>query len=188
MADAALDHAVRAEKREFRLVMVEADDIDPGAHVVAGLASQRGTVGAWLGHAIFEFAVMGIRVARRATAIFEAERQDFVGAACRSHLVTIGARNGGVCSRQCEPGVAMLGDGKEGTVKIAHGMAIFAFVRVRSGGELAVMRVLVTICAKSEFDLVNCVFTGGQMALGAIDGNVFAFQRIARCVVLLHSE
>lgn len=188
MAGAALHHAVRAEKREFRFRMVEAVDIGPGPHVVAGFASLRCAVGASLGHAIFEFAVVGIRVAGSATAIFEAERHDFVGAACRPHLVTIGARNGGVGSGQYETSVAMLGDGKEGAVKIAHGMAIFAFVGVRSGGELAVMRVLVTIRAKSEFDLVNRIFTGGQMALSALDGNVFAFQRIARCVVLLHFE
>jgi len=55
----------------------------------------------------------------------------------------------------------MLGDGKKGAVKIADRMTILAFVGVRSGGELAVMRVLVTIRAKRKFHLVNRVLAGG---------------------------
>ena len=55
----------------------------------------------------------------------------------------------------------MLGDGKERTVKIAHGVAIFAFVQIRSGGELTVMCVLVTVRTKREFHLVNGVLAGG---------------------------
>jgi len=81
-----------------------------------------------LRHAIFEFAVVRICVAGGATAIFEAERHNFVRAARRSHLVTIGAGHGGVRSGQSEASVAMLGDGKESAVKIAHGVAVLAFV------------------------------------------------------------
>jgi hypothetical protein len=65
---------------------------------VARLASQGCAVGASLRHAVFEFAVMRICVAGGATTIFEAERQNLVGAACRSHLMAIGAGHGGVCS------------------------------------------------------------------------------------------
>lgn len=174
VAGAALDHAVCAEKRELRFRMVKTVYIDPGPHVVAGFASQRCAVGASLRHAILEFAVMRILVAAGTTAIFEAERHNFVGAACRSHLVTIGAPNGGVGSGQSETSVAMLGDGIERTVKIAHGMAILAFVQMRRRGELAVMSVFMAVRAKREFHLVNGVLAGRKMALGAFHGNVFA--------------
>jgi len=140
--------------------MVESVDICPRPHIVTGFASQRGAVGASLRHAIFEFAVVRICVAGGATAIFEAERHNFVRAARRSHLVTIGAGHGGVRSGQSEASVAMLGDGKESAVKIAHGVAVLAFVQMRSRGELAVMRVLVTVRAKREFHLVNRVLAG----------------------------
>ena len=41
MAIVAGDHAMRSHQIEFRLRVVEALDVNPGAHVVAGLASQR---------------------------------------------------------------------------------------------------------------------------------------------------
>ena len=161
MAGTALDHTVCAEKRELRFRMVKAIDIDPGPHVVAGFASERCAVGASLSLAIFEFAVVRICMAGGASAIFESERQNLVLAACRSRLVTIGAGHGGMCTGQSETSVAVLRDGKERTVPVAHGMTIFAFVQMRSGGELAVMRVLVTVRAERKFHFVNCVLACG---------------------------
>jgi hypothetical protein len=117
---------------------------------------------------------MRICVACSATAIFEAERHNFVGAARGSRFVTIGARHGGVGPGQSETSVAMLGDGKERTVKIAYGMTVLAFVQMRSAGELAVVSVFMAVRAKREFHLVNGVLAGRQMALGAFYGNVFA--------------
>jgi len=114
-------------------------------------------------------------VAGGASEIFKVERHDFVGAARGSHLVTIGAGYGGVRSGQGKTSVAMLGDGKERTVKIAHGVAILAFVEMRCRGELAVVSVFMTVRAKREFHLVNGVLAGRKMAFGAFDGNVFAF-------------
>lgn len=131
---------------------------------------------------------MRVCVAGGATAIFEAERHNLVRATRCSHLVTIGAGHGGMCSGQSEPGFTVLRDGKEGAVKIAHGMAILASVQIRSGSELAVMSVLVTIRAKREFHFVNRVFAGWKMAFGAFDRNVLAFQRIGGCVVLFYPE
>lgn len=147
VAVAAWDHTVRAEKRELRFRMVKAIYICPRPYVVAGFAPQGRAVSTPPRHAIFEFAVMRICVAGSATSIFKVERQNFVGAACRSHLVTIGAGHGGVCSGQGETSVAMLSDGKERAVKIADGVAIFAFVQMRRRGELAVVSVFVTVRA-----------------------------------------
>jgi hypothetical protein len=155
---------------------------------VAGLTSQRRAVGALLGHAIFEFPVMRIRVAGGAAAVFEAKRHDLVSAACRSHFVAIGAGHRGMGSRQCEASFAMLRDGKERTVKIAYGVAILAFVEIGGCGELAVMRILVTVRAKREFHLVNGVLAGRKMTLVTGNGNVFALQWVLGCVVFLHSE
>jgi len=60
MAGAALDHTVRAEKRELRFRMVKAIYIYPGSYVVAGFTAQGCAVGTPPRHAIFEFAVMRI--------------------------------------------------------------------------------------------------------------------------------
>src|SRR5260370_28569212 len=67
-------------------------------------------------------------------------------------------------------------------------MAILAFVQVWGRGELAVMSILVTVRAKREFYFVNRVLSGRQMAFGAFDRDVLAFQGIAGRIVFLHAE
>ncbi len=67
-------------------------------------------------------------------------------------------------------------------------MAILAFVQVRGRGELAVMSILVTVRAKREFYFVNRVLSDRQMAFGAFDRDVLAFQGIAGRIVFLHAE
>jgi len=142
---------------------------------VAGFASQRRAVGASLRHAVLELTVVRIGMTCRATRIFKMEGQDLVRAARRSRLVTIGAGHGGVGPGQCEASFAMLRDRKSGAMKIAHSMAILAFVEIWCGGKLSIMRVLVTIRAKRKFHLVNGVLAGGKMALIAFYGHVFSF-------------
>lgn len=144
---ATLDHAVSTEKWELGFRMVESVDVCPGTNVMASFASQRCAVGALPRHAILKFTVVRIPMAGSTTAILEAERHNFVGAACRSHLVAIGTRHRGVRPGQCETRVAMLRNRKSGTVKVFNGMAALAFVQVRSGGELSVMRILVAVRA-----------------------------------------
>jgi hypothetical protein len=154
--------------------MVEAVDVCPRPHVVAGFTTKSCAVGTALRHAVLELTVVRIGMTRCAAHILKMEGQDLVGPARRSRLVAIGAGDSGVGSGQSEPSVAMLRNGKERTVKIAHGMAIFAFVQVWHPAELAVMRILVTVRAQSEFHVVNRVLAGRKMALRAFDGNVFA--------------
>jgi hypothetical protein len=144
---ATLDHAVSAEKRELGFRMVESVDVCPGPHVMASFASQRCAVGSLPRHAILKFTVVRILMAGSTTTISEAERHNFVGAACRSHLVAIGTGHRGVRPGQCETRAAMLRNRKSGTVKVLNAMATLAFVQVRSGGELSVMRILVTVRA-----------------------------------------
>ena len=154
--------------------MVESVDVCPGPHVVAGFASQRRAVGASLRHAIFEFAVMRIRVAGGATAVFKMERHNLVGAATRSHFVAIGAGHCGMGSGQCKASLAMLHDGKCRAVKVPNRMAVLAFVQIRRPCELAVMGILMAVRAKRESHLVNGVLAGWKMALRAFHGHVFA--------------
>lgn len=73
MAIAASDRAMRPGQVEFRLRMVEPFDVNPGAHIVAGLAPQGCSIGAAKRHTILEFAFMGIGVAGRAGAILKFE-------------------------------------------------------------------------------------------------------------------
>jgi hypothetical protein len=164
---------VRPQQRELGLGMVESVDVCPGPHVVAGFASQRCAIGAALRHAVLELAVVRIGVTRGAAHVFEMEGQDLVCSPSRTCLVAIGARHGGVGSGQGEASLAVLRNGKERTVKIAHRMAILAFVEIGGGGELSVMRVLVTVRAEGKFHLINRVLASRKMALVAFYGHVF---------------
>lgn len=118
---------------------------------------------------------MWIQMAGRATAILEAKRYNFVRPPRCTHLVTIVARHGSVRSCQGKARVAMLRDGEQGTVKITHGMAILAFVQVRSRRKLAIMCILVAVGTKRELHLVDRVFASRQMAFAAFDRDVLAF-------------
>jgi hypothetical protein len=155
---------------------------------VAGFAAKRRAVCAALRHAVVEFPVVHINVTGRAGPILEMERRDFVLPSCGTDFVTIGTRHSCVGAGQRETGVAMLCDRKCGAVEVQNSMAIFAFVSVRSGGELAVMRILVAIRARCELHLVNRVLTSGQVAFAAFDSDVFPLQWILRRVVFLHAK
>lgn len=155
---------------------------------MAGFAAEGRAVRAALRHAVLEFAVVHVDVTGRAGPILKMERQDFVLAPSGTDFMTIGTRHGCVSASQRETGVAMLRDRKCGAVEIQNGMAIFAFVPVRSGSELAVMGIFVTIGASRELHFVNRVFTRGKMAFAAFDGDVFPLQRILRRVVFLPAE
>src|SRR5258708_18739353 len=50
VAVAAGDHAMPADQIAFRLRVIESLNVDPGAHIVAGLASHRRAIGAEGGH------------------------------------------------------------------------------------------------------------------------------------------
>jgi len=54
--------------------MIETARIGPGLHVVASLAPDRTNFSARLGHAVLEFASVGIHVTGSATKVFEAKR------------------------------------------------------------------------------------------------------------------
>jgi hypothetical protein len=118
--------------------------------------------------------MMGIEVASRTTAILEAERHDPVGASSGSHLVAIRTRHSRVRSTQRETRFTVLGYCKSGTVEILNSVASLAFVQVRSGGELVIVSILVTICANREFHFVDRIFARRQMALAAFDGHMFS--------------
>ena len=139
--------AMRPKQRELRPRMVESSYVRPGPYIVAGFTTKRCPTGPALRHAVFELTVVWIGMTRRAAHILKMERQDFVGAACCSRLMTIGAGHGGVCSGQSETSVAMFRDRKRRAVEVLNRVAILAFVQIWSGGELALMSVFVTVRA-----------------------------------------
>lgn len=123
--------------------------------------------------------MMGIEVASGTTAILEAEGHDLVVAASGPRLVAIRARHSRVRSSQSKTRVTMLGDGKSGAVEVLNCVAGLALIQVWSGGELAVVGILVTIGAEREFHFVNRIFARRQMALAAIHGYMFASEWVA---------
>jgi len=168
--------------------MIEAVNVHPGFHCVASFATERRAIGTLADHAIVEFALVRIFMAGGAGAVFELERYDFVGAARGPNFMAISASNGNVRASQGEARVFVLRDGELGAMEIVDSVARLATVVERRGGELIVMRVFVTIGAGREFHFVNGVPSRGDVALRAFDLNMFALERIAGPVMLLHAE
>ena len=188
VAFVACNRAMCADQREFRFGMVESTNIDPRARVVAGLASERGAIGALLRHAVFKFAFVGIGMAGGAGAVLKMEWQDLVGSSAEAYLVAFGASNGYVSAGQHETGVLMLGNREGRTMEVLYGMAILAAVLIRRGGKLLVMRVLVAVQTGRELHFVQSVFSGGSVAFVASDGRVFPLEWIVRRSMLFHPE
>ncbi len=123
-----------------------------------------------------------------AGAIRKVERDDFVRALRRPYLVAFDASHGRMSARQRKLRVAMLRDGEEGPVEVLDRVAALATVLVRRSGELAIVRVLVAIRARSELHFVDGVLSGWNMALRALHTNVLSLQRIPRCRMLFHAK
>ena len=168
--------------------MIETAGIHPRLYVVTCLAAYPSTIGPFLGHAVIEFAPVGIHVTGRAIQVFELKRQYFVVTFIRAFLMTVSAGNCRVRTIQWESRVAMHGDRKFRPVKIIHRVARFATVLVRRLCELPVMSVLVTIRALREFDFENCIRSGWDMALGAFHAGMLAQQWVCGSGVRLHTE
>ena len=158
MAIAASDHAVRSDQIEFCLRVVEPLYVNPGANIVAGFATRGCSIHAAKGHAIVEFTLVRIVVARRAGAVLEFERQDFILPPAQPGLVAFGAGYGDVGPGKSKARILVFGDRKCGAVEILYGVAVFAAILVRRRGELLVMFVFMAIQAGGEFDLIDRVF------------------------------
>ena len=154
--------------------MIETGRIGPGLNVVAGLAACRSAIGPLLGHAIVEFALVGIHVASGATKVFEDKWQYFVGSSAHAFLVTFIAGNCCVRALQWVSRIAMHRDGEFRLLKTIDRMTGFTTVQIGSLRELPVMRVLVAIRALRKFDFVNRIRSGGSVALGALHLGVLA--------------
>jgi len=181
-------HAMRSTQRKFRFGMVEASNIDPGSGVVAGFAAQCRTVGALGGHAILEFALVGIGMASGASAVFEMERQNLVRPSGKAGLMAFRAGDGHVAPRQDETCLLVFGDGKCGAMKIFYRMTVFTSIQVGSGGKLLVVLILVAIGAGCELHFILSIFAGRCVTFVTSHCRMFSFQRIFRCCVFLHPE
>jgi len=168
--------------------MVEASNVDPRPSVVARFATQGSSIGAPLRHALLELTLVGIGVACRAGSILEVERQNFVCSSAQPGFVTLRAGYGGVGSGKHKTGVLVLRNRVCRAMKIFNGMAILATTMVGRGGELLVMRVLMTIRASCKFDLVDRIPARGRVAFVAGNRRMFSFQRIVRVCVLFHAK
>ena len=78
--------------------------------------------------------------------------------------------------------------GEGGWAESLQVMATITSVEVRRRDKLAGMLILVAIGAMLELDLEQRVFALGNMALIALHGGVFPFQRVSRRRVVVHRE
>ena len=127
--------------------MIKAVDVHPGFYSVAGFAAEGRSIGTLSHHAITELALVGVLMTSGARAVFEMERQDFVGATRGTYFVAIPARNRYVRARQSEVRGFVLRDGEGGAMEINDGVAWLATIVVGRGGELIVVCVFVAIGA-----------------------------------------
>ena len=115
-----------------------------------------------------------------ARAVCEMERQDLVRSSAKAGFVALRACNSHVSPGQHEMSVLVLGNGERRAMKIFYGVAIFAAIDVRNGGELLVMRILMTISTRRKLHFVESILAGGRVAFVASDGRMFSLQRIMR--------
>ena len=156
---------MRSGERKFRFRMIEGANVDPRFRAVACFAAERCSIGALLRHAILEFSLVRVGVARSACAVFEMEWQNFIRSSAQPNFVALRAADGNVRACQNETRVLVFGYREGRTMKILHGVAILATVLVGRGGELFVMLILVAIRAGREFHFVQRVFAGGRYGI-----------------------
>ncbi len=82
----------------------------------------------------------------------------------------------------------VLRQGKCGWLKPQQAMAAFAAIRIRRGGKLRSVRILVTIETTLKFDFVERALPSRDVALRTGYGGMLPFQRISGRRVLPHSE
>jgi len=155
---------------------------------VTRLTAQRSSISALQRHAILEFALMGIGVAGRASAVREMERQNLVRSSGEARFVTLRASDSHVSPGKREASVLVLGNGERRAMKVLYGVAVFAAILVRRGGELFVVRVLMAIRARRELHFVDSVLASRRVAFVASDGRMFPLERIMRRCVFLHTK
>ena len=168
------NRAVSAKQGEFGFRMIEAVDVGPRFDGVTGLAAKRRAIGPLTRHVFIEFALVRIFMAGGAGTVFEFEGKNLIGAASESDLMAVRASHGRMCASQGVARIAMLLDRVRSAVPVGHRMAIFTAVLVRSPGELIVVRILMTVGAKFEFNFVNRILARGNVALGAVHLDVRA--------------
>jgi len=184
----AQDRAMSPDERKFRFRMIEASNVDPGSGAVTRFAPERRPIGALLHHPRLEFSLMGIHVTGGARAVLEMERQYPVRSSAKSHLVALRAGDGQVRPGQYETGVVVFGNREGRAMKVLYGMAILATILVGPVGELFVMGVLMAVCARREFHLIDGSLPCRGVTFGASDGGVFCLQRIMRSRVFFHAK
>jgi hypothetical protein len=172
------DRAMSPDQGKFRFRMVEAADVDPGSGAVAGFAAQRSSIGALLGHALLEFALMGVGVAGSARTVLEMKRQNLVRSSAEAGFMTIRAGDGHMSPGKRVSGVLVLGNCERRAMKVLYGMAILATILVGRGGKLLIMRILMAIRARRELHFVDRVFSGRCVTLVTSHGRMFSLQRI----------
>jgi len=168
--------------------MVEPIYVRPRTRAMARLAAKHAAIRPAPLHAPLEFAPVRIRMARRATTVREPEGKNFVPPARGACLVAFRACDRHVRARQRILRVLMLRDRKRRSVEINHRVALLAPIFIRLRSELPIVRVLVAIQARREFHLVDRLFPGRNVTLGALHLDVHSFEGIFRCRMFLYSE
>jgi hypothetical protein len=155
---------------------------------VAGFATRIRSVGTHLLHSFFKLTSVGIGVARRAGAVFEAILRNILCLGRGFFFVTIAAGDGNMSSGQQEAGLLVLRQSESRGPESIERVALLTAVEVGRRGELPLMFVFVAIHAAIKFDFVDCFFTSWDVALRALQRRMFALQRVGGRGMLVQAE
>jgi hypothetical protein len=178
VARSARNRAMSSQQRKRRLRMVESFHSRPRTRDVARLASEDGPVDSPPIHPLLELSMVRIHMAGRAGPVFNMKWHDFVATPSSPNLVTIRAWNRRMPTGQRESRFAVFRNRVRGTVEVRNSMTTLAPVSIRRGGELATVRVFMTVHAVCKFQLIDRRFVHRGVALHTLDGGVLAFKRI----------
>lgn len=188
MAFIARDFPVRPDERKLCLRVIEARQVCPGFHRMAGFASARPSVGAALRHLRLEFAVMRILMAACAGHVAEVIRDNLGRPGGLVCLVAFRASDSKMRPGQREARFLVQRDCIRRWLETVYVVARFAPVRVWRSRKLTAVRVLMAIGAFLERNVVARCSSCRNMAFVAGDGRMLPFQRVSGELMLLHAE
>ena len=201
--------AMGAEERELGPVVIEARDILPVPGGMAGFAAGRCAVGAERLHALGKLAPVRVLVTggtgklaeviygagliagrrgRRLSLHGDRSREQRRAREGRCRLVAIAAQDSQMAAGKLEAGLFVLGERKRRRLESLDRVALFALIQPGRSGELRLVLVMVAIQAAGELDSVKRVPSLRDVALGALELRVLAFERVCSRGMRLHIE
>lgn len=177
----ACHRAMRSGQRKLCTVMVEACEVRPLFRRVTGLATLRLSGSTEQSHTPGKLSLMNILMARGATQLREMK---LCNGGARHWLVTLVTRYSHMATCQWKAALLMLRQSHRRCLERVAGVTLLTPIAPGVAGELSLVRILMTIDAYAELDLVKRLRASRNMAGGTLHRGVRRYQREARLRVI----